>query len=64
MATASGVVIAVGELFGGGLAPIIAGQVAERFGIGHLLWLPIAALALGFILCLLLKETLPEAYRR
>ena len=57
MATASGVVIAVGELFGGGLAPIVAGQVAERFGIQHLLWLPIAAMAIGFLLCLLLRET-------
>ncbi|MBU6443789.1 MAG: MFS transporter, partial [Alphaproteobacteria bacterium] len=47
MATASGVVIAVGEFFGGGLAPVIGGQVAERFGIDHVLWLPIAAMALG-----------------
>jgi predicted MFS family arabinose efflux permease len=33
MATASGLVIAVGELFGGGLAPVIVGHVAQRFGI-------------------------------
>lgn len=59
MATASGVVIAVGEILGGGLAPIAAGQFAERFGIGHLLWLPIVAIALAGILCLLLKKTLP-----
>lgn len=60
MATASGVVIAVGEMFGGGVAPIVAGQVAERFGIDHLLLLPIAAMAAGFLLCLLLKETKPS----
>lgn len=60
MATASGVVIAVGELFGGGVAPIVAGQVAESFGIDHLLLLPIAAMAAGFLLCLLLKETKPS----
>lgn len=60
MATASGLIIAVGELLGGGLAPIVAGQFAERFGIAHLLWLPIAALVLAFLLCLLLKETLPK----
>lgn len=42
MATASGVVIAVGEMFGGGSAPILAGQAAERFGIDHRLALPIA----------------------
>lgn len=57
MATASGMVIAVGELFGGGAAPIVAGQVAERFGIAHLLYLPIAAMGAGFLLCLLLSET-------
>jgi predicted MFS family arabinose efflux permease len=44
MATASGVIIAVGELLGGGLAPIVAGQCAERFGIDRLLWLPIGAM--------------------
>lgn len=60
MATASGLIIAVGELLGGGLAPIVAGQFAERFGIAHLLWLPIGALVLAFLLCLLLKETLPK----
>lgn len=61
MATASGAVIAVGELFGGGLAPVVAGQVAERFGIEHLLWLPIGAMGIGLLLCLGLKETLPTA---
>jgi hypothetical protein len=30
MATASGLVIAVGELFGGGVAPVVVGQVAPR----------------------------------
>ena len=62
MATASGVVIAVGELFGGGLAPIVAGQAAERFGIEHLLALPIAMMAVGFVLCLFLHETASRAH--
>lgn len=61
MATASGLVIAVGEMFGGGVAPMIAGQVAERFGIAHVLWLPLAALVLGLVLCLFLAETKPAA---
>jgi predicted MFS family arabinose efflux permease len=59
MATASGTVIAVGELLGGGLAPIMAGQFAEKFGLSYLLWLPIGAIAIGFLLSLFLKETLP-----
>jgi MFS family permease len=60
MATASGVVIAVGELFGGGLAPFISGLVATAFGIDKLLLLPMATLALGFALSLLLIETRPR----
>jgi MFS family permease len=63
-ATASGVVIAVGELFGGGLAPMAAGRLADHWGIQHLLWLPIGAMTLGFGLCLLLNETLPLALER
>ena len=57
MATASGMVIAVGELFGGGIAPIIGGQVAQHFGINHILWLPTGAMALAVGICSLLKET-------
>ena len=60
MATASGVVIAVGELFGGGLAPVIAGHVATSFGIDKLLWLPIVTLTFGFMLSALLTETRPR----
>ena len=56
MATASGLVIAVGELFGGGLAPVIVGHVAQRFGIEHVLWLPIAVMGVGFLLCLAIKD--------
>lgn len=56
MATASGLVIAVGELFGGGLAPLIVGHLAQRFGIEHVLWLPIIMAAIGFLLCLRIQN--------
>ena len=56
MATASGLVIAIGELFGGGLAPVLVGHVAQRFGIEHVLWLPIGVIAVGFLLCLQIKN--------
>jgi predicted MFS family arabinose efflux permease len=56
MATASGLVIAVGELFGGGLAPVLVGHAAQRFGIAHVLWLPIAAMIAGFLLCLSIQD--------
>ena len=57
MATASGVVIATGELLGGGLAPVLGGLVAERFGIEHILRLPILMMAIGVLLCFALRET-------
>jgi fucose permease len=56
MATASGMVIAVGEIFGGGVAPMLAGQVAQRFGIEHVLLLPGALMIVGVGLCLLLRS--------
>jgi predicted MFS family arabinose efflux permease len=59
MATASGVVIAVGELFGGGIAPVVVGQVAQRIGIERVLWLPIIMMAVGFVLSLNTRETRP-----
>ena len=55
--TASGMVIAAGELLGGGLAPIIGGQVAEKFGIDHILWLPIIVMAVGILISFGLVET-------
>lgn len=57
MATATGVVIACGELGGGGLAPMLAGQLADRFGIEKILWLPLGAMAIALPLTLLLQET-------
>lgn len=56
-ATASGLVIAIGELLGGGLAPAVVGQIAQRFGLSHILLLPIGAITLGFLLCIALRET-------
>ena len=62
-ATATGIVIATGELFGGGIAPIVIGGVAARFGIEHILWLPIATLAIAFLASLTLAETRPVRAR-
>lgn len=64
MATASGVVIGIAELFGGGLAPVIVGAVAQNWGIEHVLWAPMAAMAIGFVLSLALRETAPAVVDR
>lgn len=64
MATASGVTIGVGEIFGGGIAPIIAGHVAGWFGIQFTLYLAIAAMAAGVLVGLGLRETAPAVLSR
>ncbi len=64
MATASGVVIGVGELFGGGIAPVIAGHVATWFGIEYTLYLAIGAMVFGVIVGLNLRETAPAVLLR
>jgi MFS family permease len=63
-ATASGTVIAVGELFGGGLAPVIAGYVAHHFGIAYIFTLAIGGLLVGVLACLPLIETAPRVLTR
>jgi MFS family permease len=64
MATASGVVIAVGELFGGGIAPVVVGQVAQRIGIQHILWLPCVMMGVGLLLSTFTLETRPTTKSR
>lgn len=56
IATASGMVVAAGELLGGGLAPMLAGQVADMFGIQHILLLPVGGVALGLALAMMLSQ--------
>jgi predicted MFS family arabinose efflux permease len=63
MSTASGLVVGVGEVFGGGIAPAIAGYVAKHFGIQYIMVLAFIALAVGFIVAISLKETAPARTR-
>jgi len=59
--TASGMAVGVGEIFGGGVAPIIAGFVAHAYGIKYVPHLAVVALSIGFFVTLALKETRPKA---
>ncbi|WP_434666823.1 MFS transporter [Paraburkholderia sp. A3BS-1L] len=59
MSTAAGIVIGVGEIFGGGFAPALAGYVAQHFGIQYILDLAMGALAVGLAVAISLRETAP-----
>jgi MFS family permease len=63
MATGSGMVIGIGEIFGGGFAPAIAGYIAKHYGIEHAAAVPLYALGVGIVVILLLKETAPIRLR-
>jgi predicted MFS family arabinose efflux permease len=60
VASVAGLVIGAGEIFGGGVAPSIAGRIAATSGIEHVFTFTIASLILGFVIALFLKETAPR----
>jgi len=60
VASVAGLVIGAGEIFGGGVAPSIAGQIAGSYGIQHVYTFTISGLVLGFVIALFLKETAPR----
>ena len=64
MAAASGLVICIGELFGGGVMPVIAGFVAQNYGIQSTLPLAVVALVIGCANSCLLHETAPVSWQR
>jgi predicted MFS family arabinose efflux permease len=59
ISSAIGIVVGAGEIFGGGIAPIIAGFVAQHYGIQYILYLCLGGVLLGIVVCLFLKETAP-----
>jgi len=60
VASVAALVIGAGEVFGGGVAPAIAGQIAGASGIQHVFTFSIAGLFVGFAIALFLKETAPR----
>jgi predicted MFS family arabinose efflux permease len=57
--TATGLVVGAGEVFGGGIAPSLAGYVAQHYGIQFTFYLALGGLTLGFAAALGLRETAP-----
>ena len=64
ISSAIGIVVGSGEIFGGGVAPSVAGYVAQHYGIQDILYLALAGVALGMIVYLALVETAPRKESR
>lgn len=51
--TATGLVVGIGEIFGGAVAPAFAGGLAQRMGIGVVPWIALCATALALLIAVL-----------
>lgn len=56
-ATAIGLATLTAEIFGATLAPVLAGAVAQHYGLGSTMWMSAGGAALVFVATLFLKET-------
>jgi MFS family permease len=63
VSSAIGIVVGAGEIFGGGIAPVLAGYTAQRYGIENILYLALYGVLFGVVVCLFLKETAPRKIR-
>lgn len=63
VASAIGIVSGVGEIFGGGVAPVLAGFVAQHFGLRYTLDLALVGLVCGVPVTFFLIETAPRKRR-
>nr|WP_254045884.1 MFS transporter [Paenalcaligenes hominis] len=57
--TAVGLIIGIGEIFGGGVAPMLAGWIAQSYGIQYTMYLALAGLIGCCFFALFFKETAP-----
>ncbi len=60
ISSTAGVIIGTGEIFGGGIAPAIAGNIAQTYGIQHVLTMALVGLGAGLFVSLFLQETAPR----
>jgi MFS family permease len=59
VSAAIGIVVGAGEIFGGGVAPYLAGGVADTYGLPSVLNVALGGVALGIVVCFFLRETAP-----
>lgn len=60
VASTIGLISGIGEMFGGGVAPAIAGYIAQNFGLPHVFDFALGGLALGVFVVFALVETAPR----
>jgi len=60
ISSVAGLVIGAGEIFGGGVAPSIAGAIAQNYGLQYILYFAFSGQVLGLLLAFFLKETSPR----
>jgi hypothetical protein len=60
VAASIGLVVGVGEIFGGGLGPIMGSFVIPNYGFAGPLYVALFGMIIGFIASLLLRETAPK----
>ncbi|MXO59919.1 MFS transporter [Altererythrobacter salegens] len=63
-ATAMGIVMGLGEVLGGVLAPSLAGGLSDSYGLQAVCWLLVALALLGGTAALFLRETAPRILAR
>lgn len=61
--TATGIVVGLGEILGGGLSPAVAGFAASHFGLPSILYVALSGSLIGLLMSLLLKESALEPRR-
>ncbi|MFZ6049583.1 MFS transporter [Pseudomonas sp. CR3202] len=64
IATALGMIMGIGELVGGFVAPTIAGFAADRYGLSIVMWMSCGGALLAAFLSLFLQETSPAVLAR
>ncbi len=63
ISSVSGIIIGVGEIFGGGIAPVIAGGIAQNYGLQYVLYFALGGQVLGILVSLFFQETAPRFAR-
>lgn len=60
VASAIGLVVGAGEIFGGGVAPVLSGIIAQQYGIQNIFYLSLVGSLIGIGISFYVQETAPK----